>query len=60
MAKQVFQMSWQPNHIIERFKAGWKIANKSLVLLVENVEKDQCVGYIFGNQFRILLMFALC
>jgi hypothetical protein len=28
----------------------------SLGLFVENVEKDQCVGSIFRNQFRFLLM----
>jgi len=42
--------------MIERFEAWWKIANKSLELFVENVEKDRCVGSIFGNQFHLLLM----
>jgi hypothetical protein len=30
----------------ECFKAWWKIANKSLGLFVDNVEKDWCVGFI--------------
>jgi hypothetical protein len=46
------------DHIIERFEAWWKIAKKLLGLFVENVEKDQCVGSIFGNQFHFLLMQA--
>jgi hypothetical protein len=49
-------MSRRRDHIIERFEAWWKIANKSLGLFVENVEKDRCVGSIFGNQFHFLLM----
>ena len=49
-------MSRRRDHIIERFEAWWKIANKSLRLFVENVEKDRCVGSIFGNQFHFLLM----
>jgi hypothetical protein len=49
-------MSRRRDHIIERFEAWWKIANKSLGLFVENVEKDRCVGSIFGNQFHIVLM----
>ena len=44
------------DHIIERFEAWWKIANKSLGLFVENVENDRCVGSIFGNQLEFLLM----
>jgi hypothetical protein len=32
------------------------IANESPRLFVENVEKDRCVGSIFGNQFHFLLM----
>ena len=51
-------MSRRRDHIIERFEAWWKIANKSLGLFVENVEKDRCVGSIFGNQFHFLLMKA--
>jgi hypothetical protein len=50
-------MSRRRDHIIERFEAWWKIANKSLGLFVENVEKDRCVGSIFGNQFHFLLMY---
>jgi hypothetical protein len=49
-------MSRRRDHIIERFEAWWKIANKSLGLFVENVEKDRCVGSISGNQFHFLLM----
>ena len=49
-------MSRRRDHIIERFEAWWKIANKLLGLFVENVEKDRCVGSIFGNQFHFLLM----
>jgi len=30
----------------------------SLGLLVGNVEKDRCVGSIFGNQFHFLLVYA--
>lgn len=52
-------MSRRRDHIIERFEAWWKIANKSLGLFVENVEKDRCVGSIFGNQFHFLLMYYL-
>ena len=44
------------DHIVERFEASSKIANKSLGLFVANVEKAWCVGSIFGNQFHILLM----
>jgi len=44
------------SHIIQRFEAWWKIANMLLGLFVENVEKDRCVGSIFGNQFHFLLM----
>jgi hypothetical protein len=47
------------NLMIERFEAWWKIAYKSLRLCVKNVEKDGCVGSIFGNQFHLLLMFSL-
>jgi hypothetical protein len=53
-------MSRRHDHIIERFEAWWKIANKSLRLFVENVEKDRCVGSNFGNQFHFLLMYRLC
>jgi hypothetical protein len=49
-------MSRQRDHIIECFKAVWKIANQSLRLFVENLEKDRSVGSIFGNQFHFLLM----
>jgi len=49
-------MSRQRDHIIECFQTWWKIANKSLRLFVENLEKDRCVGSIFGNQFHFLLM----
>ena len=51
-------MSRRRDHIIERFEAWWKIANKSLGLFGENVEKDRCVGSIFGKQFHFLLMEA--
>jgi len=51
-------MSRQRDHIIEPFEAWWKIANTSHRLFVENVEKDQCVGSIFGNQFHFLLMWC--
>jgi len=36
-------MLWRQDHIIERFEACWKIANKSLGLYVENVEKGRFV-----------------
>jgi len=52
-------MSRRCNHIFERFEPWWKNANKSLGLFVENVEKDRCVGSIFGNQFHFLLMSAI-
>jgi len=59
MNKQVFEMSWQHDHIIERFEAWQKIANKYFGSFEENVEKDRCVGSIVGNQFRFLLMVDL-
>jgi len=49
-------MLWWCDHIIECFKAWWKIAHKPRRLFVENVEKDRCMGSIFGSQFRFLLM----
>jgi hypothetical protein len=52
-------MSRRCDHIIQRFDAWWKIAYKSLGLLVENVEKDRCLRSIFGNHFHFLLMQAL-
>jgi len=55
MAKQDFETLWRRDHIIERFEAWCKIGNESLGIFVEMVEKDQCVGSILGNQFRILL-----
>jgi len=48
-------MSWQWDHIIQHFEAQWKIANKLLRYFVENVNNNQCIGSIFGNQFRFLL-----
>ena len=56
MTKQVFEMSWPRDHIIERFKAWWKIANRLLRMCVENVEKGRFLECIFRNQFHILLM----
>jgi len=52
-------MSWQHDHIIQHFKAWWKIANKLLRLFVENVEKNRGAESIFGNQFHFLLMSVL-
>jgi len=43
----------------EHFEAWWKIANKSLGLFGENVEKDRHMGSIFRNQFHLLLMYRL-
>jgi len=59
MTKPVFDMLWLLDHmihIIEHFQACYKIAYKSLQLFVQNLEKDQCVGFIFGNQFHVLLL----
>jgi len=49
-------MSRRRDHIIERLEPWWKIANMSLGSFVENVEKDRCMGSIFGNQFQFLLI----
>jgi len=52
-------MPWGRDHIIGCFEPWWKIANRLLRLFAENVEKDRCVGSIFGNKFHILLMYML-
>jgi len=49
-------MSQRRDDIIECFEAWWKIANKPLRLFMENMEKDWCMGSIFGNPFHLLLM----
>jgi hypothetical protein len=56
MTKHIFKISWGCNHIIERFKAWWKIANWSRTLLLEDVEKERLMGSIFTSQFHFLLI----
>jgi len=59
MTKQVFDMLWQRDHIIEHFESWRQIAKKSLRLFVEKMDKACCVRSIFGNQFRLMLMYTL-
>jgi len=53
MAKEIFEMSQQHDHIIERFEAWWKNANTLPWLFVENVEKDQCKGPFSVTHFAL-------
>jgi hypothetical protein len=50
-------MSQRCDHVIECIEGWWKIANLLIALCVGNVEKDQCIGSIFGNQYQFVLMY---
>jgi len=59
MTKQVFETSWWRDHIIELLEAWWNIVDGSLSLFMHNVVKDPCLGSVFGNQFRFMLMYGI-
>jgi len=56
MAKQRLEMLWRYGHSAVCIEAWWKIANMLLGLFVNSVEQHWWVGYIFGNQCRVVLM----